>query len=444
MVNCLKVCNGVAINVRTWRGNRWNKESITPESRAMSGCEQTPIHILAFPYPAQGHMLPLLDLAHQLLLTNLNLTLTLVVTPKNLPFLNPLLSAHPTCIETLVLEFPLHPSLPPGVENVKDIGNLGNVPIINALAKLHSPILHCDHLWLNADTALSLPVVSFPQLPNTPSFRAEHLPSICRLYRGSDPDWAFVRDCMTANTLSWGRVFNTFDALEGEYLDHLRTQMGHHRVWGVGPLNLPSGSGSMDRGNPSLESAAFDAVMGWLDGCPDGSVVYVCFGSQKLLKPNQVEALASGLEGSGGRFIWVMRAGSSPPDGFEERVGERGKVIKGWAPQVSILSHRAVGGFLSHCGWNSLIEGVVCGAMILGWPMEADQYVNAMRLVDNLGAAVRVCEGSEAVPDSAELGRKIAEAMSEDSPQKRRAKELRDEALGAVLPVAPLQGIWMH
>ena len=66
--------------------------------------------------------------------------------------------------------------------------------------------------------------------------------------------------------------------------------------------------------------------------------------------------------------------------------------------------------------------------------MEADQYVNAMRLVDNLGAAVRVCEGSEAVPDSAELGRKIAEAMSEDSPQKRRAKELRDEALGAVLP----------
>ncbi|KAL6324763.1 hypothetical protein AAG906_018290 [Vitis piasezkii] len=434
----------------------------------MSGSAQTPIHILVFPYAAQGHMLPLLDLAHQLLLTYPNLTLTLVVTPKNLPFLNPLLSAHPTCVKTLVLEFPHHPSLPPGVENVKDIGIHGNVPIINALAKLHNPIFHwfnshasppvaiisdfflgwthhlahqlripritfyssgaflssvSDHLWLNADTALSLPVVSFPQLPNTPSFRAEHLPSICRLYRGSDPDWAFL-----------GRVFNTFDALEGEYLNHLRTQMGHHRVWGVGPLNLPSGSGSMDRGNPSLESAAFNAVMGWLDGCPDGSVVYVYFGSQKLLKPNQVKALASGLEVSEGRFIWVMRAGSSPPDGFEERVGERGKVIKGWAPQVSILSHRAVGGFLSHCGWNSLIEGVVCGVMILGWPMEADQYVNAMRLVDHLGAAVRVCEGSEAVPDSAELGRKIAEAMSEDSPQKRRAKELRDEALGAVLP----------
>eukprot|EP00261_Vitis_vinifera_P003328 XP_002268341.3 PREDICTED: UDP-glycosyltransferase 89A2 [Vitis vinifera] len=448
-------------------------------SKVMSGSAQTPIHILVFPYAAQGHMLPLLDLAHQLLLTNLNLTLTLVVTPKNLPFLNPLLSAHPTCIETLVLEFPLHPSLPPGVENVKDIGNLGNVPIINALAKLHSPILHwfnshasppvaiisdfflgwthhlahqlripritfyssgaflacvSDHLWLNADALLSSPVVSFPHLPKAPSFSADHLPSVFRHYRGSDPEWRFVRDCMTANTLSWGRVFNTFGALEREYVEHLRSQMGHHRVWSVGPLVLPGGSGSLNRGNSNPDSAATDAVLGWLDGCPDGTVVYVCFGSQKLLKPNQVAALASGLEGSGGRFIWVMKAGSLPPDGFEERVGERGKVIKGWAPQVSILSHRAVGGFLSHCGWNSLMEALVCGAMILGWPMEADQYVNAMLLVDHLGAAVRVCEGDETVPDSAEVGRTIAKAMSEDFPQKRRAKELRDEALGAVLP----------
>ena len=245
---------------------------------------------------------------------------------------------------------------------------------------------------------------------------------------------------MIANTLSWGRLINTFDALEGEYLDHLRSNQvsggRRRRVWGVGPLNLPGGAESMNRGNPNPDSAALKAVMGWLDGCPDGSVVYVCFGSQKLLKPDQVEALASGLERSGVRFIWVMKAGSSPPpDGFEQRVSERGKVIKGWAPQVPILSHRAVGGFLSHCGWNSVMEAVVCGAMILGWPMEADQYVNATHLVDHLGAAVRVCEGSETVPDSAELGRKIAEAMSEVFPRKRRmVEELREKGLSAVQP----------
>ena len=245
---------------------------------------------------------------------------------------------------------------------------------------------------------------------------------------------------MIANTLSWGRVINTFDALEGEYLDHLRSNQvsnrrRRRRVWGVGPLNLPGGAESVNRGNPNPDSAALKDVIGWLDGCPDGSVVYVCFGSQKLLKPDQVEALASGLERSGVRFIWVMKAGSSPPpDGFEHRVSERGKVIKGWAPQVPILSHRAVGGFLSHCGWNSVMEAVACGAMILGWPMEADQYVNATHLVDHLGAAVRVCEGTDAVPDPAELGRKIAEAMGEESPQRRRARELKDQALAALLP----------
>ena len=127
-------------------------------------------------------------------------------------------------------------------------------------------------------------------------------------------------------------MLNTFGLLDGEYLDQIRAQMGHYRVWSVGPFNLPSGSGSMDRGDPNPDSAAFNAVMGWLDGCPVGSVVNVCFGSQKLLKPNQVKALASGMEGSGGRFIWVMKADSSPPDAFEERVGERGKVIQGWTP----------------------------------------------------------------------------------------------------------------
>ena len=119
---------------------------------------------------------------------------------------------------------------------------------------------------------------------------------------------------MTTNTLSWGRVLNMFGVLDGKYLDQIRTQMGHYQVWSVRPLNFPNDSGSMDREDPNPDSATFNAVMGWLDGCPDGSVVYVCFGSQKLLKPNQVKALASGLEGSGGQFIWVMKADSSPPN----------------------------------------------------------------------------------------------------------------------------------
>ncbi|KAK9277211.1 hypothetical protein L1049_006750 [Liquidambar formosana] len=441
----------------------------------------TGAHVLVFPYPAQGHMLPLLDLTHQLALHNL--TITILVTPKNLPILTALLSAQPS-IQTLVLPFPHHPSLPYGVENVREIGNHGNAPIIGALAKLHDPIIQwfkshpnppvailsdfflgwtlhlanhlgvpriaffssgsflisvTDHLWRNVNAVRSLPVVSFDDLPRSPSFTEKHLPSVFRYYRESDPDWELVRNGMIANTSSWGCVFNTFDALEGEYLDYLRKKMGHPRVWGVGPLCLTGGLELKGRGNTNPHSNS--SVLTWLDGCPDGSVVYVCFGSQKPLKRDQTEALALALERSGIRFVWVVKSVTTQqakdgygfvPDGFEERVGDRGMVIKGWAPQVLILSHRAVGGFLSHCGWNSVSEAIVAGTVILAWPMEADQFVNARLLVDDMGVAVRACEGEDTVPDSAELAQTIAESLSENIPQKLRAKELRDKALTAV------------
>lgn len=290
----------------------------------------------------------------------------------------------------------------------------------------------------------ALPVVEFRDLPRSPSFKQEHLPSIVRYYNEPNPDMVLIREGNIANGESWGLIFNSFDALEGEYFEHCRTKCGklHRRVYGVGPLSLIGLPESLDRGNPNKNPGSSGAeILDWLDGCPEGSVVYVCFGSQKLLNKQQMEALASGLEQSKTRFIWVVKTGTTRqledgygvvPDGFEQRVGGRGLVVRTWAPQVAILSHRAVGGFLSHCGWNSTLEAVVAGVMILGWPMEADQFVNARLLVEYMGVAVRVCEGGDTVPDSAELGKVIAESMSEDRPEKAKTKELRDEAFAAV------------
>lgn len=231
---------------------------------------------------------------------------------------------------------------------------------------------------------------------------------------------------------------------------YLRNKLGHERVYGVGPLSLIGfeervvsenrnhGSGG---GSGSGSGSGGVDVLEWLDGCPEDSVLYVCFGSQKLLSRAQMEALAFGLEKSRVRFIWVVKTGSAEqaaegkgvvPEGFEERVGGRGLVIRGWAPQVMIMSHRAVGGFVSHCGWNSVLEAAVAGVRILAWPMEADQHVNARLLVEDMGVAVRVCEGAEGVPDGVELGNAVAKAMREEAPEKVRAKELRDAARAAV------------
>ncbi|KAG5521314.1 hypothetical protein RHGRI_033760 [Rhododendron griersonianum] len=301
------------------------------------------VHILIFPYPAQGHILPLLDLTHQLALHGL--TLTILVTPKNLPTLNPLLSAHPS-IQTLVLPLPHHPSLPAGVENVREIGHPGIVPIINALGKLHDPItqwfkshpnspvalisdfflgwtLHLadqlgipriafyssgafltsliNFLWQNVKTVRSLPAVNFPNLPRSPCFAAEHLPSSFRVYRESDPDTEFLRDGFLANTRSWGSIFNSFDGLEGEYLDHLRKETGHGQVWGVGPLSLVGADEAIGRVNPDQNSGG--GVLSWLDGCPNGSVVYVCFGI-----PNSVELARTIAESMSGNTAQKVKA----------------------------------------------------------------------------------------------------------------------------------------
>ncbi|KAM2330264.1 hypothetical protein ACFX1X_021119 [Malus domestica] len=94
-------------------------------------------------------MLPILDLTHQLDLHGL--TITILVTPKNLPTLTPLLSAHPrTSIETLVLPFPPHPQIPQGVdfENVKDLGRRGTLPVIQALANFSDPVIQ----WFESHT----------------------------------------------------------------------------------------------------------------------------------------------------------------------------------------------------------------------------------------------------------------------------------------------------
>uniref|UniRef100_A0A6V7QWZ1 Uncharacterized protein n=1 Tax=Ananas comosus var. bracteatus TaxID=296719 RepID=A0A6V7QWZ1_ANACO len=116
-----------------------------------------------------------------------------------------------------------------------------------------------------------------------------------------------------------------------------------------------------------------------------------------------------------------------------------GLVVRGWAPQAELLGHGAVGAFLTHCGWNSALEAVAgaAAAVMLAWPMQAEQFVNARLLVEGLGVAVRVAEGAAAVPDPAALARTMAEAVAEDdrgwaAEVRARAAALRRSAAEAL------------
>ncbi|GLJ08785.1 hypothetical protein SUGI_0095920 [Cryptomeria japonica] len=124
-----------------------------------------------------------------------------------------------------------------------------------------------------------------------------------------------------------------------------------------------------------------ESCLKWLDAQDPASVIYVSFGSIAVKSNEQLEELAIGLEKSQHPFLWVLRmdiAGGMPatlPEGFEERTKDRGLIVK-WAPQVKVLSHPSVRGFISHCGWNSCLESMSMGIPILGWPYFADQFLD--------------------------------------------------------------------
>lgn len=95
------------------------------------------------------------------------------------------------------------------------------------------------------------------------------------------------------------------------------------------------------------------------------------------------------LESLGQNFILVVGEGCVL-HGFEEKVTDQGLIIKGWAPQKLILEHRAIGGFVTHCGWNSILEGVIAGLPMLTWPLHAEQFYNEKLVTDVLKIGVQI------------------------------------------------------
>ncbi|XP_057803194.1 UDP-glycosyltransferase 83A1-like [Salvia miltiorrhiza] len=168
-------------------------------------------------------------------------------------------------------------------------------------------------------------------------------------------------------------------------------------AYGLYPNFLPLGlfHQSETKSNSGSLLPADSSCLSWLDTKPDGSVIYVSFGSLASFSQQQMEELATGLELSGRPFLWVIRrdlAAGSPlvyPDGFLERVSVLGKIVE-WAPQNEILSHPAIACFLSHCGWNSTLEGVSKGVPFLCWACFADQFHNESFICDMWEIGLRI------------------------------------------------------
>nr|BBK15464.1 UDP-glycosyltransferase [Polygala tenuifolia] len=237
---------------------------------------------------------------------------------------------------------------------------------------------------------------------------------------------------------SYGTLVESFDELEPEYADYYRNGMGR-KAWSIGPIQLfnkeiSGGSHQPDEGKQE------HPCLSWLDSRSSHSVVYVSFGSLTNFSLTQQLEIAQALESSGHPFIWVLRKNTvqekSKEDDlmeeFERRVAESniGFVIRGWAPQTLILNHPAIGGFLTHCGWNSVIESIIAGVPMITWPISADHFYDEKLVIQVLGIGVEI--GVERIThlimESTALvsSAKIAEGVKKLMGDKEQADKMRE------------------
>ncbi|KAK4284562.1 hypothetical protein QN277_001379 [Acacia crassicarpa] len=293
-------------------------------------------------------------------------------------------------------------------------------------------------------------------IPNLPGIEIQMTRMVLSPYIVNNEDNVIARLSKAAaqsEVTSFGVVVNSFYELEGIYADHYKKVLGR-RAWSIGPVSLCNRDikEKSHRGKQSSMDAR--DCLKWLDSKKPNSVVYICFGSYSDFTIHQLREIAMGLEASGQNFIWVARESKKTkkeqggdidedqgwlPEGFEKRMEGKGLIIRGWAPQVLILEHESVGGFVTHCGWNSTLEGVSAGVPMATWPLCAEQFYNE-RLVTQvlrIGVSVGSKKWIPVVGDYVEkvaIMKAVKEIMEgeEAEEMRNRAKELARMAREAV------------
>ncbi|XP_015898025.2 zeatin O-glucosyltransferase [Ziziphus jujuba] len=245
-----------------------------------------------------------------------------------------------------------------------------------------------------------------------------------------------------------GYLYNTCRLIDGNFLDLIAKEANNKKVWGIGPLHLvksisnSTDSNSSDKGKDILE---------WLDKQEKNSVLYISFGTTiSMADQKQIEELAFGLEQSGTKFIWVFReadkddayvqgTGADLPQGFEDRVKGVGMVVRDFAPQIEIQKHSSTGGFMSHCGWNSVMESLSMGVPIAAWPTHTDQPRNAVLVTELLkvGVNVREWERKDELVSSSMVCNVVKKLMGSDEGDEMRK---RAEKLGAAIRNSTAKG----
>ncbi|KAK2665042.1 hypothetical protein Ddye_003616 [Dipteronia dyeriana] len=447
-----------------------------------------PVEMFFFPYVGGGHQIPMIDIAR--IFAFHGAKSTIITTPKHaLSFQNSINrdqeSGLPITITTLQLP-----------NNIDDIANTDmsasphtdtsmlEGPLKSLLLEKRPDCIVHDvfHRWsASAINSLDIPRIVFngngcfsrcvqenmgkfkphekvgsdyepfvvPGLPDLIELTRSQLPKFAR--QGGHPHGKMMRKPDDGN--SFGSVINSFYELEPAYVDYFRQDL-KNRAWVVGPVSLYNRNveDKTERGQKTTIDEKH--ILSFLNSKEPNSVLYISFGSLAQLAPSQLLEIAHGLEASNKPFIWVVgkifknekeNEENWFPIGFEDRIREskKGLIIRGWAPQLLILEHVSLGGFMTHCGWNSTLEGVCAAVPMITWPITAEQFSNEKLVADVLKIGVKVGSMewmSWSDEPWAAVGRDKVEAAvnrvmgggEEAAEMRRRAGELGEKAKRAV------------
>ncbi|XP_021853724.1 scopoletin glucosyltransferase [Spinacia oleracea] len=405
--------------------------------------EAQELHVVFFPFLSHGHMIPTLHIA-RLFAARDNVKATIITTPLNMAtFTKPNENSTETgapIINIQVFKFPAKEAgLPDGCENPDQLSGPGmiknffkatemlNEQLEQYLEKIRPDCLVADmfYPWATKCTSkFNIPRLVFhgfscfslcaqevirlhepynnvssddelfvlPSIPHEIQLTRLQIPEALRIEEESFLK-STINRVIESEVESYGVIVNSFYELEPDYAEFFTNELGR-KAWNIGPVSVTNKS-------PDVKAIDKHECLKWLNSKKPNSVIYICFGSTARSIDPQLHEIAMGLESSGKQFIWVVRNKSNSneegkneevwlPPGFEQRTEGKGLIIRGWAPQVSILEHEAIGAFVTHCGWNSTLEGITAGVPMVTWPMFAEQFYNEKLVTEILKIGVPV------------------------------------------------------
>ncbi|KAH7576544.1 hypothetical protein JRO89_XS01G0104600 [Xanthoceras sorbifolium] len=390
---------------------------------AMRACSKA--HVLIIPYPIQGHINPMLQFAKRLASKGVKTTLATTIYLSKSMHTDP---ASSIAIETISDGYDeggfLQAESPEAyLASLKFVGSETMAMLIKKFDSVGQPVtglVYDGFLPWVLDLPFSGHDVSLPELPQ---LQVSETPSL--VYDMGENPAAFdllVNQFSNINDADWV-LFTTFYKLEEKVVEWMA------KLWKMGTIGPTLPSMYLDKRldddkdyGISLFKPKTSACMSWLNDKPSGSVVYVSFGSIAVLKQDQMGELAWGLKGSNCYFLWVVRESEETklPKNFIEETSEKGLLVN-WCPQLEVLAHESIGCFVTHCGFNSILEALSLGVAMVAMPQWTDQPTNAKYVEDVWGTGMRALSDEKGI-----VGRQVVEKCIKEVIRREGEKDERE------------------